>query len=313
MASSSLVCYTNISKNTYGKRTHAIDTIIPHVIVGQCNVKRATDLFSGKGYKWSCNYPIGKEGGIGLVLPEEWASICTSDGKKGVDQRAITIEMASDTVAPYKVTNAVLTSLIELCTDICRRYGKNKLVWIPDKAQNKAYEPKANEMKLSCHRFYSSKKSCPGDYIFGLESSIAQRVNEKLAGKTATPIPTPVISSSSQKTNIEKVNTASNPVNNIFNYDLLLFNGVSMKSVYDVNFYYSNYPDLQKAFGMNPVLLFQHFCTKGMNEARQGIISFNPVSYKANNSDLASAYGNNWVKYYQHYIVCGQKEGRRSY
>lgn len=304
MANSSLVCYTNISKNTYGKRTHAIDTIIPHVIVGQCTVKRATDIFSGKGYKWSCNYAIGKEGGIGLVLPEEWASICTSDGKKGVDQRAITFECASDTFAPYKVTNAVLSSIINLCADICKRYGKSKLVWIADKNMNKAYEPKANEMKLSCHRFYSSKKSCPGDYIFGLESAIAQRVNEKLAGQKVTPIPTPVIET-------KTVTLPTNKVNKTYNYDCLLFNGLDMKPVYDANYYYNNYPDIRAKIGMNPVLLFQHFCTSGMKEARQAISTFNPISYKANYSDLSELYKNDYVKYYQHYLVCGKKEGRK--
>lgn len=307
MANSPLVCYTKISPNTYGKRTHAIDTFVPHVIVGQCDVKRATDIFSGKGYKYSCTYAIGKEGGIGAVLPEEYASICTSS--KAADERAITVECASDTYAPYKVTNAVLTSLINLCYDICIRYKKNKVVWIPDKAQNKAYEPKANELKISCHRFYANK-SCPGDYIYGLESALAERVNQKLAGQKATPIPTPVIN---PKPVPAQPVPATKPANNRFDYDNLIFNGTDMKPIYNPTFYYNNYPDIQKALGykMNPVLLFQHFCTNGLKEARQGIATFNPITYKANYSDLANKYGNDWSKYYQHYLVCGIKEGRK--
>lgn len=304
MANSSLVTYTNISKNTYGKRTHTIDTLIPHVIVGQCTTKRATDIFSGKGYKWSCNYALGMEGGCGLVLPEEFASICTSN--KGVDERAITFEIASDTFAPYKITNAALTTLINLMADIMKRYGKNKLVFIADKAKNKAYEPKANEMKISCHRFYAAK-ACPGDYIFGLESAIADRVNQILAGQKVTPIPTPV----TQPTGVPKPQTQTATSNNSYDCINCKFNGVDMRHVYDMNFYYNNYPDLQKAFGKDGNKLFMHFCNKGMNEARQAIANFNPITYKANYADLANAYGNNWKSYYHHYLTCGKNEGRK--
>ena len=35
---SSLVVYTKLSPNHSGKRTHAIDRITPHCVVGQCSV-----------------------------------------------------------------------------------------------------------------------------------------------------------------------------------------------------------------------------------------------------------------------------------
>lgn len=304
MANSPLVTYNKPSKNTYGPRTHAIDTFIPHVIVGQCNTKRAGDIFSAPGYKYSCTYALGNDGGCALVLDEKYAPITTSSFT--ADNRAITIEIASDTYAPYKITNAALDMLIKLAVDCCRRYGKNKLVWIADKAKNKAYEPKANEMKLSAHRFYSAK-ACPGDYLIGLYPVLVERVNTLLAGGVAQPIPTPV----------KQVNTVAKPIptvkttTNTFDVINSKFNGVDMKPVYDFEFYYRNYPDLQKALGYDRNKLFQHFCTNGMKEARQAIATFNPVTYKANYADLANLYKNEWIKYYQHYLLCGNKEGRK--
>lgn len=304
MANSSLVTYNKPSKNTYGPRTHAVDTLIPHVIVGQCDTKRAGNIFSAPGYAYSCTYSIGKDGGCALVLDESLAPITTSS--KSIDNRAITAEIASDTYAPYKITNAALDTLIKLAVDCCRRYGKNKLVWIADKAKNKAYEPKANEMKLSAHRFYAAK-ACPGDYLIGLYPVLVERVNTLLAGGVAQPIPTPV----KQVNAIAKPIPTTNVVNHTFDVINLKFDGVDMKPVYDFDFYYKNYPDLQKAFGCDRNKLFQHFCTKGMHEARQAIASFNPITYKANYADLANVYKNDWIQYYRHYLIHGINEGRK--
>ena len=44
------------------------------------------------------------------------------------DQRAITIECASDNTEPYAFKYVVYKRRIELCTDICKRNGKTKLL-----------------------------------------------------------------------------------------------------------------------------------------------------------------------------------------
>lgn len=39
MSNSPLVSYTKLSPNHSGQRTHAVDRITPHCVVGQCSVE----------------------------------------------------------------------------------------------------------------------------------------------------------------------------------------------------------------------------------------------------------------------------------
>lgn len=178
---SQLVTYTKISPNTYGKRTHAIDTITIHCYVGHVNVKNGTDTFSKPGYKYSCNYLMADDGQIGLVLQEEYASICSSS--KSNDNRAITIETSSDSTGEIKITDAALNGLITLCTDICQRNGIKQLVWSTNKNDRVNH---LNGCNLTVHRDYAAK-SCPGDYIYGKMQYIADEVNKRLGTNTNVP------------------------------------------------------------------------------------------------------------------------------
>ena len=65
--------------------------------------------------------------------------------------------------------------------DICKRYGKKKLLWFGDKAKTLAYTPKADEMVLSVHRWFANK-ACPGDYIYNRLPTIAEEVTKRLSG-----------------------------------------------------------------------------------------------------------------------------------
>lgn len=126
MSNSSLICYTKLSPNHSGKRTHSIDRITPHCIVGQLSCQDICGCFTDKSVKASCNYGIGKDGKRSLCVDEGNRSWCTSSNAN--DQRAVTIECASDKTDPYAMTDAVYNSLVELCVDICRRNGKKKLI-----------------------------------------------------------------------------------------------------------------------------------------------------------------------------------------
>lgn len=88
------------------------------------------------------------------------------------------------------------------------------------------------------------------------------------------------------------------------------YGGVDYEAVFDYNYYYNMYPDLQSAIGNNKTKLFEHFVKYGMNEGRVGRQCFNPKYYKARYGDLQKAYGNDYVKYYRHYIKYGKNEGR---
>lgn len=82
-------------------------------------------------------------------------------------------------------------------------------------------------------------------------------------------------------------------------------------AVFDANYYYSAYADLQAAIGNDGNALLQHFIAYGMKEGRRGNAEFDVRVYMANNPDLIQAFGSEDLKsYYLHYISYGKKEGR---
>ena len=84
------------------------------------------------------------------------------------------------------MTNAVYESLINLCTDICRRNGKNTLLWFADKNKTLAYTPRSNEMILTVHRWFANK-ACPGDWLYNRLGDVANRVTHNLQGNMQKP------------------------------------------------------------------------------------------------------------------------------
>lgn len=182
MSNSSLVNYTKLSPNHSGARTHSIDRISPHCVVGQCSVETLGSIFAPKSRQASCNYGIGPDGRVGMYVEEKNRSWCTSSNAN--DQRAVTIECASDTTAPYAFKDTVYQKLIDLCVDICKRNGKKKLLWISDKTKALAYEPKSDEMLLTVHRWFANK-SCPGDWLMARMSDLASKVTARLGGSSS--------------------------------------------------------------------------------------------------------------------------------
>ena len=73
----------------------------------------------------------------------------------------------------------VYSALVELCTDICRRNGKKRLVWIADRYEALKYEVREGEILLTVHRWFA-KKSCPGNWLMERLGSLADEVNGKL-------------------------------------------------------------------------------------------------------------------------------------
>lgn len=105
---------------------------------------------------------------------------------------------------------------------------------------------------------------------------------------------------------------------------------VVYKLVFDPDWYYKKYPDLQQAVQVqikNKNLstkkdivwwLYEHFLKYGMEEAdygRFGCPTFNVVKYKNAYADLRAAFGNaSYKPYYYHYMQYGAleiKQGRR--
>lgn len=182
MSNSPLVDCTVRSPNHSGKRTHTLDTLTPHCVVGQLSAERIGDCFP-KGREASCNYGIGYDGRVCLIVDECNRSWCTSSNAN--DQRAITIECASDKTDPYAMKPAVYEKLIKLCADICKRNGKTKVLWLGSKEKTLAYTPKSNEMVLTAHRWFANK-SCPGDWLYSRYGDLANRINALLGSDNST-------------------------------------------------------------------------------------------------------------------------------
>ena len=175
---SGLVNCTVKSPNHSGRRTHVIDRITPHCVVGQLTAEGIGSCFPA-GREASCNYGIGKDGRVCLIVDEANRSWCSSSNSN--DQRAVTIECASDMSEPYAMNNAVYEKLIALCVDICRRNGKTKLLWFADKDKSLNYSPRSNEMVLTVHRWFANK-SCPGNWLYSRLGDVASRVTAQLGG-----------------------------------------------------------------------------------------------------------------------------------
>lgn len=178
---SPLVVYTNLSPNHSGQRTHSIDRITPHCVVGQLSAESICGCFTSTSRQASCNYGIGTDGRVSLCVEEKNRSWCSSSNAN--DQRAITIECASDMNEPYAMNSAVYNSLVKLCIDICKRNGKKKLLWLGDKNKTLNYAPAADEMVLTVHRWFANK-SCPGNWLYARLGDLAAKVTTALGGSS---------------------------------------------------------------------------------------------------------------------------------
>ena len=193
MSNSPLVSYTKISPNKGNwdskvrryipTRTHKIDTITIHCVVGQASVERLGEIFANPNRNASANYGVGFDGRIGMYVEEKDRSWCSSNGAN--DNRAITIEVASDSYHPYAVNAKAWKGMIDLLVDICKRNDIKELKW----KANKNLIGKPELQNMTVHRWFDNK-ACPGDYLYKRHSEIAAEVN-KLLKEDPTPSPDP--------------------------------------------------------------------------------------------------------------------------
>lgn len=203
MSNSPLVNYTKISPNKTSPRNHAIDTVTIHSYVGQVTVEQAGDWFSNPNCEASCNYAIGRDGKIALIVDEKDRSWCSSN--RDNDHRAITIEVASANKHPYNVTAEAYESLIKLLADICKRNNIKELKW---KAE-KSLIGQPDKQNMTVHRWFANK-ACPGEYLYSRHSQIAAEVNARLTSSSNSSSSSgSSSSSSSSKTEIKQGDTVS--------------------------------------------------------------------------------------------------------
>lgn len=166
---SKLVSFVKLSPNCTKPRGKKIDTITIHHVAGNATVEALGKLFADPSRQASANYGIGSDGRIACFVEEEnraWTSSSSAN-----DGRAITIEVANCGGAPdWPVSDKAYAALIDLCEDICRRYGFT-LNFTGDKTGN-----------LTMHKWFKAT-ACPGPYLESKFPDIAAQVNRRLDKK----------------------------------------------------------------------------------------------------------------------------------
>ena len=178
-SNSELATVKILSPNCSSPRNHDIDTLTPHHAAGVLSLRALLEWFSKKSTKASCTYGIGSDGTIGQGVDEANRPWTTSSSAN--DNRAITFEICNSGWEKdgWPISDAAFESLVKLCIDICQRYGKKKLIYIKDRDKALAYEPKADEMKLTRHEWFVST-CCPGPGLGPKFEELAARATAAL-------------------------------------------------------------------------------------------------------------------------------------
>lgn len=167
MSRSPLVDYVKISPNSTNPRQDKIRKITIHHMAGNLSVESCGNVFQNKNREASSNYGIGTDGRVGLYVEEEnraWTS-----SSKVNDNQAVTIEVANDSKGPdWHVSDKALEKTIELCVDICKRNGIERLNFTGDSTGN-----------LTMHKMFTAT-TCPGPYLESKFPYIANEVNKRL-------------------------------------------------------------------------------------------------------------------------------------
>lgn len=179
MSNSSLVDYVRISPNSSNPRNNKIKKITIHHMAGNLSVETCGNVFAPTSRQASSNYGIDSNGRVGMYVEEKNRSWCSSNANN--DNQAITIEVANDGGANtnWHVSDKALAKLIDLCVDICKRNGIERLNYTGDKNGN-----------LTRHNMFANT-TCPGPYLQSKFPYIADEVNKRLNGGSSTPTPTP--------------------------------------------------------------------------------------------------------------------------
>lgn len=192
MSNSKLCTYIDINHTHRTTRKYDISRITIHVAAGDLNFDGYSATLRERDCSW--NYAIQSDGQIGLFVEERYRAWTTGSkpdprGSQN-DHRAVTMEVSNKWGSDdeYKVTDAALNAVIDLCEDICRRNGKTTLIWLDDVDRSERYSPKSHEMIMTIHKWYANT-SCPGQYLYSKQYHIAKTVTARLGGPNTITYP----------------------------------------------------------------------------------------------------------------------------
>jgi hypothetical protein len=129
--------------------------------------------FANTARKCSANYCIGVNGDIACNVEEENRAWTSSSWDN--DKNAITIE-CSDCDGNWNISDATFNALVELCVDICQRYGFSL-----------SYDGTPNG-SLTEHRMFANT-DCPGEPFHNRFHELAEKVNARLGVSPAPAQP----------------------------------------------------------------------------------------------------------------------------
>lgn len=174
MSNSNMVEYTKISPHSTNPRRDKIRKITIHHMAGNLSVETCGNVFSGTR-EASSNYGIDTKGRVGMYVEEKNRAWTSSNAAN--DNQAVTIEVANDqTGGNWHVSDTALAKLIDLCVDICKRNGIERLNFTGNASGN-----------LTMHKWFAAT-ACPGPYLESKFPYIAAEVNKRL-GAAETPEP----------------------------------------------------------------------------------------------------------------------------
>lgn len=165
---SPLTDYVALSPNADFPREEPITKVTIHHMAGDLSLEELGSRFQNRDRRASSNYAIDSDGNVALYV-EEANRAWTSSNREN-DERAITIEVANDTMdGDWHVSDAALKTLVDLCVDICKRNGITEFTYTGDTTGT-----------LTTHGMFNDQTICPGPYLTGQLARIASEVDSRL-------------------------------------------------------------------------------------------------------------------------------------
>ena len=166
---SPLIDYVFLTENADFPRNEEIDKITIHHMAGNLALDGLGETFSKRDAQSSSNYAIDSDGDVAMYVEE--ANRAWTSNDRDIDERSVTIEVANDEMyGDWHVSDAAFDKLVELCADICKRNGIEKLDFTGDLDGNLLY-----------HSMSDESTECPGPYLASRMGELADAVNERLA------------------------------------------------------------------------------------------------------------------------------------
>lgn len=183
----------NRSNYTQGRKGYKVCKFTPHHMAGVLTGEQCARIFQRAGRQASANYCIGNDGSIVCSVEEENRAWTSSSSWN--DCQAITVEVSnSSTGGDWPISDAAWNSLVNLATDVCRRYGFRL-----------SYDGTKNG-SLTRHNMYAST-NCPGPYLQARLPQLAAEVNARLDGTSSAPAVSIPVSSGAQGGYLVTINT----------------------------------------------------------------------------------------------------------